>query len=88
MRLRLFAILVLVLLLNVVLAGSPLTIHSQPSVSLVCLSPPERLELPVGQGVEVLCRLQGTAQGASVAFRVNGVPLYVEDVLTDGFVRW
>jgi uncharacterized protein (DUF58 family) len=88
MRFRLFAILILVLLLNVVLASSPSAIQSQPPVSLVCLSPPERLELPVGQGVEILCHLQGTVRGARVVFRVNGVPQQVEDVPTDGTVTF
>jgi hypothetical protein len=88
MRYRLFAILIVVLLLNAVLASSPSAIQSQPPVSLVCFSPPARLELSAGQGVEVDCRLLGAGQAASVVFRVNGIPLLVEEAPTDGVVTF
>jgi hypothetical protein len=85
---RLFSIVILALLLSMVLAGSPLAIHSQPPVSLICLSPPDRLELPAGQGVEVLCTLQGTSRAASVALRVDGQLLAVEDGPAAGAVAF
>jgi hypothetical protein len=93
MRFRLFAILLLVLLLSLVLSSSPSAIQSQPPMALVCFSPPQRLELPAGQGIEVRCglvgeRLQGERQETSVVFRVDGMPLRVEQVPTDGIVTF
>lgn len=54
-----------------------------PSVSLTLLSPPAGLELPVGQAMEVSCRLEGEAP-ATVEFLVNGVPVRTEVVPPDG----
>ena len=88
MRTRLLAILLLALLLNVILTTFPSAIQSQPPIVLVCLLPPQRLELPAGQGIEVQCRLQGERQAASVVFRVDGVPLRAEEVLANGSVTF
>jgi hypothetical protein len=83
MRLRLFAILALALLFSVFFTGSPLATHNQPSVSLADCSPPAGLELPVGQGVEVRCRLKGETR-ASVEILVNGVPFHSGQVPLNG----
>ena len=88
MRFRPFAILLLVLLLSLVLSSSPAAIQSQPPMALVCFSPPQRLELPAGQGIEVRCGLQGERRAASVVFRVDGMPLRMEQVPADGIVTF
>jgi hypothetical protein len=88
MRFRLFAILLLVLLLSLVLSSSPSAIQSQPPMALICFSPPHGLELPAGQGIEVRCGLQGERRAASVVFRVDGMPLRMEQVPADGIVTF
>ena len=88
MRFRPFAILLLVLLLSLVLSSSPSAIQSQLPMQVVCFLPPHGLELPAGQGIEVRCGLQGERRETSVVFRVDGMPLRMEQVPADGIVTF
>lgn len=73
MRFRGLAILILVLVLSVTVFGSPSATQPQSPARLGACSPPEGLQLPLGQGVEVSCRLHSEEQ-TSVEFLVNGTP--------------
>jgi hypothetical protein len=88
MRIRLFAILILVLMLSFGLAGTPAAIQGRPSLSLTECSPPAGLLLPVGQGVAVHCRLHGGAPIVHVEFRVNQEPRYTMDAGTEEAASW
>ncbi len=79
MRKRLFTILVLALALCAILSGSLAGIYRPVPVRLICLSPPEGLELPVGQGVEIRCRVEAHAP-ATVEFRIDDVPANSREV--------
>jgi hypothetical protein len=84
---RLFAILVWVLILWTLLPNSPSVTQTLPLSSLVSLSPPDNLELPVGQRIQVCCHLQSTI-GASLEFQVDGVVLDSRDVPAGGAAAW
>jgi hypothetical protein len=88
MRVRLLAILVLVLLFSFGLVGAPAAIQGRPSLSLAECSPPAGLQLPVGQGVVVRCRLQGGAQVIHVEFWVNQESQYTVEVEADEAASW
>jgi hypothetical protein len=81
MRLRLFAVIILVLILCTILPVSPSATPTMPPFSLTILAPPADIELPEGQGVEIRCQLASSAgQRAfagriSLEFLVDGIPL-------------
>jgi hypothetical protein len=70
MRERLFAIFVLAVILCILFPGSPAAVQNRESAPPVCLLPPEGLELPVGQGIGIRCRLQAESP-ATIAFLVD-----------------
>lgn len=71
MRIRVFVILVLTMVLCAVFPGTPAAIRSRTAVRLVCVSPPQGLELPVGQRIEIHCRLEARSP-AMLEFLVDG----------------
>lgn len=88
MRVRLFAILILALILSFGLAGAPVVILGRLSLSLSECSPPDGLQLPVGQGVAVHCRLYGEAPLVHVEFLVNGEIRNAVDVRAGEIFSW
>lgn len=72
MRIRIFAILVLIMVLSVLFSAEPLAVRPGAGVQMDCLSPPDGLELPLGQAIGIRCRLEAPSP-AVVEFLVDGV---------------
>ena len=83
MRRRRLVVVVLVLIACAILPGSPATSGGRSPAIVVCLSPPEGLELPIGQGLEVRCHLQGDIP-ATLDFRADGRMLCSREVRPGG----
>jgi len=88
MRVRLLAILILALILSFGLAGTPVAIQGRLTLSLGECSPPDGLQLPVGQGVAVHCCLYGEAPVVHVEFLVNEEIQHAVDVGAGEIVSW
>ncbi len=88
MRARLLAILLLAVLLVLSFAAAPAAIEGRPPLSLTECSPPADLQLPVGQGVAVHCRLRGQVPVIRVEFLVDRISQHVVQVHTGEVVSW
>lgn len=88
MRIRLPVALILALVLNLVLAGSRTVIQGRPPLLLAECSPPAGLQLPVGQGVGIGCRVHGQATTVAVQFWVNQVLQAATDAGPDEVASW
>ena len=72
MRVRVFVILVLIIVLCAAFPGTPAAIRPGAAAELACPSPPDGLELPVDQAIEIRCRLEAPSP-AVIEFLVDGV---------------
>jgi len=88
MRIRLLAIVVLVLILSLGSPGAPAVIRGRSFLSLIDCSPPAGLQLPVGQGIAVGCRVEGEASVIHVDFLVNQVVQHAADVRPGEIASW
>ncbi len=87
MRVRLLAILFLALLI-LGFSVAPAAIERRPRLALTDCSPQDDLQLPVGQGVVVRCRLRGQAQVIRVEFLVNQIPQHTVQICAGEVASW
>jgi hypothetical protein len=88
MRIRLLAILILALILSFAFPGAPAAIRGQSSLSLAGCSLPEGLQLPIGQGIALVCRVGGEAPVIHVEFLVDQGVHHAADVRPGDIVSW
>jgi len=87
MRIRLSAVLILALILSFGFPGAPRVIRGGASLSLTGCSLPDSLQLPLGQGIALRCRVEGDPSAIRVEFLVNQVVHHAADV-RPGEVAW
>ncbi|MEJ2208658.1 MAG: hypothetical protein P8129_06430, partial [Anaerolineae bacterium] len=88
MRIRLLAILILALILSFAFPGAPAAIRGQSSLSLAGCSLPEGLQLPIGQGIALVCRVGGEAPVIHVEVLVDQGVHHAADVRPGDIVSW
>jgi hypothetical protein len=81
MRTRLLLILIIALIVSLTLAGSPRATQLRTASPLRCLWPPAGLELPMGQAIEIRCRLVAPAVMSEVEFRLDEHSLHTQTVV-------
>lgn len=87
MRIRLLSILILALILSLGFPGAPAAIRGEASLSLSGCSLPDGLQLPVGQGIALRCRVRGETPVIHVEFLVNQV-VHCATRVHPGEVAW